>query len=193
MLFDTLPNRAETLFGTQTEPINGVFVGKEDHLFSLLTKAGWERLDPLSANSLWRVLVAIIQGTPDHHTPGTPTFWNTRIDTYSFQKLTLIPSIKERHHLHVWKTSLITERGDSIWFGTAHFDKGIKLTSRIIVPTHAIDPAIDKERDDIKADLIKTGLIQRLDTFQVIEPTLGKNTVGDTFFTDGKAYIFFLR
>lgn len=193
VLFDSLPRQTETLFGTPTEPINVMLIGKEDQLLLLLSKAGWERLDPLSVSSLWNVLITILQRTPDHRTPSTPTFWNTRIDTFSFQKLTAIPSIRQRHHLHIWKTSLITENGDSIWLATTHFDKGIKFTSRIIVPTHEIDPAIDKERDGIKNDLAKTGLIQRFDSFQIVEPSLGKNTVGDTFFTDGKAYIFFLK
>lgn len=192
-LFQSLPRRSETLFGAPTEPINIIIVAKEETLFDALKKAGWRPSDPITIGNLWRVIIALVMNAPYDHAPATPTFWNTRINTFSYQKATKKLSARERHHLHIWKTSFITQDGKSVWLCTAHFDIGIKLKTRIIVPTHSIDPAIDKERQGIHADLLGTGYVKRELSFPIVEPTLGKNTAGDTFFTDGKADVLFLE
>jgi len=45
----------------------------------------------------------------------------------------------------------------------------------------------------IKNDLLKTGYVESIGEFQIVEPTLGSNQAGDYFFTDGKAYVIFLK
>ncbi|KKR05280.1 MAG: Phosphoesterase PA-phosphatase related protein [Parcubacteria group bacterium GW2011_GWC2_39_14] len=72
---------------------------------------------------------------------------------------------------------------------TAHFDKAVSFK----VKGHEIDPAIDKERDNVKKEIEATGLVNKIVEVQMVEPTLGQNQMGSNFFTDGKAYIVFLK
>ena len=58
---------------------------------------------------------------------------------------------------------------------------------------HKIDPAIDKEREKIKLDLERTGLTDKIEDFQIVELTAGTNAAGNLFYTDGKAYIVYLK
>lgn len=192
-LFTGLPRVSETLFGKPTEPINIIVVGKEDAVRETFKRAGWAPSDPLTPQTLWRVMIASLLDKPYTEAPGTPTFWNTRPNDFAYQKSTSAQTVRERHHIHFWKTSLVTERGDHVWLCTAHFDQGIKLKTRILFPTHKIDPAVDKERDTIKDDLLRTGSVRSLQEFRIVEPTLGKNLSGDQFFTDGRSYVVFLK
>jgi len=191
-LFEEFPRVSETISGKPQEPINIIVIGRDDkRLGSIFEKAGWLECDRLNSKNLWRLVVATIGGDSYPTAPGVPSIWNDRPNEISFEKPSA--SVKEREHIHFWSTPLLVSGEDKVWFGTAHFDQAIKMKSSIIFPTHTIDPAIDKERDKIKDELLKTGEMDSLTEFQVVEPTMGKNQVGDLFFTDGKAYVFYLR
>ncbi|MEK7619259.1 MAG: LssY C-terminal domain-containing protein [Patescibacteria group bacterium] len=192
-LFQSLPRYSETLLGKRTEPINMVIVASEDALQNSFVKMGWSHSDPITIPNLARALKATVLNAPYLEAPGAPTFWNTRPNDFSFQKSTPQNSVRERHHVHVWRTSFKTEHEEPIWFLTAHFDVGIKLKSALIVPTHRTDPAIDKERDALRRDFEHFGLVESIREFALVEPTLGKNIVGDQFFTDGKSLLIILK
>jgi undecaprenyl-diphosphatase len=116
-----------------------------------------------------------------------------RGNDYCFEQSINSRSLQERHHLRLWATPYVTANGARVWVGTAQFDKSISLTSSLFIPTHQIDPAVDKERDTIKNDLLGTAKVEAWQTYQMVEPLLGKNAVGSEFFTDGKADVFFLK
>ncbi len=191
-LFDTLPRYSDTLLGNHTEPINIIVVGKKDVIDDAFTKSGWIYPGTITLSNLWGAAVASIKNTQDLRAPITPMFWNTLPNTSAYFKPTPQNSVRERHHIRLWNSGIQTTDGDTILFGAASFDKGIKLKSAIIIPTHIIDPAIDKEREYVKQSLESTGLVERVIPFAIVEPTLGKNIVGDTFFTDGKSVVIFL-
>ncbi|MFA6551424.1 MAG: LssY C-terminal domain-containing protein [Patescibacteria group bacterium] len=190
-LFSRLPKTSETIVGTPMEPINIIIVGKKEDLQQNFIKAGWFQTDPLTPRTLWRLTKASILDQPYEQAPGTPTFWDTRPNDFSFAQETTERSVRERHHIHFWETPFVLPDGRSVWFATAHFDKNIQLAKNIF-PAHVIDPAIDKERDKIKSDLRATGQVELVREFKIVEPTLGKNQAGDAFFTDGKTEIIFL-
>ena len=97
------------------------------------------------------------------------------------------------NHIHFWKTNIVTDTGKNVWVATAHFDTKVQLKSSGIFVTHSIDPLVDKERDKVKEDILKTENVQSIKEINVVEPTLGKNAAGSLFFTDGKAYIIYLK
>lgn len=188
-LFTALPKSSETLSGRPMEPINIVIVGDYDKLIDMFASAGWVQPEPLTFAASLRNIIASILNEPYPQAIEAPAFWNSRPNDFAFQLPT--NTIRQRHHIHFWTTPFLTDRGNRIWFATAHFDKNIKL--KTIMPTHTIDPYIDNEREMIKQDIAKTGRINLIEKFQVIQPSKGKNLAGDAFVTDGNAYVFFLK
>ena len=82
----------------------------------------------------------------------------------------------------------MTEEGKYIYVGVASLDVGIKY-----VVVHTISPDIDTEREFVFADLERSGLAFTSKKEQLVNPILGKNAVGDQFFTDGKVYIIYIE
>jgi len=192
-IFNNTPRTSEDITGKPMEPIDIIIVGSQEKLRAIFSKAGWFESDILSSKTLWRAAGATLRNKPYPEAPGVPSFWDSRPNDFAFEKSTPANSIKERHHIHFWETTYKTSEGQNIFFATAHFDQGVKLSSSLIVPTHKIDPAIDKERDFVKQDILNTGDVEKIQEFKIVEPTLGKNQSGDQFFTDGKAYIVYLK
>ena len=56
-----------------------------------------------------------------------------------------------------------------------------------------IVPDLDAERELLYQDLNHTGKIKRHLKVQLVKPLIGKNFIGDHFFTDGKTYIVALK
>ncbi len=190
-LFSNLPKTSEDITGGPMEPINIIIIGSQEKLAETFKAAGWYASDPITLKFVWRSFKAVIFNQPYPEAPGIPSFWHTLPNDLSYAKPTPNNSVRERHHLHLWLTPLSVDN-QPVWFGTAHYDKKIKMKTSIL-PVHTIDPAIDKERDNIKNELLATGRVESVQQFQIVEPTLGSNSVGDQFFTDGKADIIFLK
>lgn len=191
-IFDVLPRTSETITGTPMEPIDVVIVATPEKLDAAFVSAGWFTPDLISPASFARMVKATVFGLPYPTAPGTPSFWNATPNEISFEKPTEKNSVSERHHLHLWVAPYILEDGRHVWFGTAHFDQSLAETVYMI-PVHSIDPAIDKERDKVRDDLVATSRVESTREFQIVEPTLGKNQAGSLFFTDGRAYVIFIR
>ena len=200
-LFEGFPRFSETISGKPQEPIHIIIIGSEDQLKSSFIKAGWLECDRLNTKNIKRQAIASLLNEPYPTGPGVPSLWNTVPNNLSFEKPTELNSARERHHIHFWETpfllndsrpSTVLVPGRQVWFATAHYDMTVNMKAAIM-PVHTIDPAIDKERERIKAELSNTGEIESVSEFQVVEPTLGKNQSGDLFFTDGKAYVFYLK
>lgn len=188
-IFNMLPKTSETLTGSAMEPIQMIVVAKNDDTFvSEIENAGWYLADqPTLANLAYLAKTAYLnENYPT--APMTPSFWNTEPHDFGFQKSTDKQSIRERHHARFWRTPLVTPSGNHIYVGTASLDVGIKW-----LVTHKIDPDIDTEREFIFSSFEKAGLIASFEKKQLVSPTLGKNSSGDQFFTDGKAYFIFFK
>jgi membrane-associated phospholipid phosphatase len=190
-LFANLPRVSETIFGQPQEPINIIIIGSRDRLNQVFSDAGWITCDRINAKSIGKMIVSTLFNGSYPQAPGVPSLWDTEPNPYAFQKPT--ETIRSREHVHIWGTPFLLDGQENVWFGTAHFDQAVKINSAIIMPTHTIDPAIDKEREKIKSELDATGEVESVKDFQIVDPTMGKNQSGDLFFTDGKADMFFLK
>ncbi len=178
-----LPRFTETIAGRSQEPISlMITVQDEKSLFQALGKAGWVRADPVSPRSLAKALKAAFLNKPDPHAPVTPSFWNTAPLDIAFEKETAQHSIRQRHHVRLWKTGYRLPDGSLQYVGTASFDKGLNWLHM----SHRIDPAIDRERETLVEDCIRAGVVLDLDRVSFVAPALGSNFSGDLFFTDGK-------
>jgi len=188
-LFAVLPRSSETLSGAPMNPINIVIVGNYEELINTFESTGWVQPESITLRSGWRNIIASILNKPYPRAIEAPSFWNSRPNDFAFQLPTT--TIRQRHHIHFWATPLLTDNGHRVWFATAHFDKAVNL--RTIIPMHTIDPYVDNEREIIKNDILGTGQVSLIEELQVVNPGKGKNLSGDTFVTDGKAFVLFLK
>lgn len=189
-LFAKLPVNSESIDGTKMEPMSLVVIADRETLDSSFTDSNWFILDRLGFKSTWKVINALIFKKPYPQTQALPVFWGTHPNTINFGKPTEKNSPQERHHIHFWPTSFITNDGQDIWVGNSHFDQELKS---LFSPIHVTNPAIDKERDLIKNDLVENNKVDYFEEFQLTEATFGTKQTGNQFFTDGKAYILTLN
>ena len=180
---------SETLRGNAQEPMSFLIIAKSDKdLINLFYSAGWFQADYVNRYTLLKLIETSLLNESYKTGPITPSFWNSKVHDFGFQKPTEKNTIRERHHVRFWKTDIFTADGKRLYLGTASFDTDIKWFI-----THRIDPNIDKEREYLFSDLAKTGLINNYKKVQLVDPVKGKNFSGDPFYTDGKAYILSLK
>ncbi len=191
-IFADLPRESESITGQAKEPINVVLVGTRAELDRAFAAAGWLPSDRINFQSFFRMLFASVANSPYPQGPGLPTFWNGRPNDFAYEQSTWQRTIRQRHHIHVWSTDF-SVGGRPVWVATAHYDRGIKIASSIVIPTHSIDPAVDKEREKVTSDLSATGQVESFRQIKMVDPTLGTNEAGDTFFTDGQAEVIYLK
>lgn len=184
-----LPRYTETLTGAEMKPINFIISAKDDlSLIHSFKKAGWSSADLVSFTSVFQLIKNSILNKPYEAAPMTPSFWNKTVHNFGFEKSTETESARQRHHARFWKTNLITEQGGNIYVGTVSLDIGIKWFI-----THKISPDIDTERELLFSDLQKAAEFENYNKIKLVSPILGKNFIGDQFFTDGVAYFINLN
>jgi membrane-associated phospholipid phosphatase len=192
-LFSSFPRTSENISGEPMEPVDIIIVANPEDMEKILERSGWQMTDPITLKTTGRLFYDSIFNKAYPKAPGIPSFWNREPNNLAFEKPTEKNSARERHHVHFWETPFVLNDGRRVWVATAHFDKGINIASSLFIPTHVIDPAIDKERDKITQDLSDMGIVESLEQFQIVEPTLGTNQGGNQFFTDGKADVIYLK
>ncbi len=180
-----LPKFTETLAGNPQEPLSFIIVADNDaQLVSAFEQAGWYRADQVSFGSVINIVKVVLSKSSYNTAPMTPSFWNSGVHTFGFEKPTDTQTVNQRHHARFWRTSLRTPYGKMVYVGTASFDISIKW-----LLTHKIQPDIDTERDSLLGELRQVGVVDDYQEQPFVSPTLGKNFSGDEFFTDGKVYI----
>lgn len=181
---DNFVKYTETLSGSSQEPISLIVaVDNEEEFLNIFSKAGWLRADSLNSHSILKMAKEALLNNSYSTAPMTPSFWNTQVHTFGFEKATESNTIRQRHHARFWNSDLKTSDGKSIYVGTVSLDTGIKWFI-----THKISPDIDTDRNLLLSDLISNSDVMDIKELQLVKPTLGKNFTGDQFFTDGKAY-----
>jgi len=178
----------ETLIGEKQEPINYIFIAKNDtQLVAALKQAGWVLTDKANFSAFIRTVQFLISKKTYPSAPITPSFWNTKIEDLSFAKVSGGKWFSNIHHVRIWRTNNLLRDGDNIYVGMANANAGLKWG---IIPK--ISPDLDAERELLYRDLNLTGKIGSNQKVQLVRSLIGKNFVGDQFFTDGKAYVITL-
>jgi len=174
----------ETLLGNKQEPLSFIITAKNDkQLVDLFTSAQWSLADDVNLKSVYKISKTALLKDSYPQAPMTPDFWNSEVHNFGFEKSTDSNNVRTRHHARFWKTNYIMKNGDNIYVGSASFDSGIKWGV-----THTISLDIDTEREFLFTDLQKTNQITNIEKQQLVDPQIGSNFSGDTFFTDGKTY-----
>ncbi|MGW8195315.1 MAG: LssY C-terminal domain-containing protein [Desulforhopalus sp.] len=175
----------ETLFGEEQEPINVICLAKDNgQLIAALRDAGWMLTDKTTIPSLLKTGRDLLLKTPHSSAPVSPSFWNGRVQDFSFAKVSGFDWWRNAHHLKIWNSNSLLKNGRIIYLGLVNANDGFKWG---IFPK--INPDLDTERESLYLDLDHAGKIQGHHKVQLVKPLIGKNFIGDQFFTDGKAYI----
>jgi membrane protein DedA with SNARE-associated domain/membrane-associated phospholipid phosphatase len=175
----------ETLIGDKQEPINFLFLAKNDRkIAAALQDAGWVLTDKAGISSLIEAVKALILKTPHPSAPMSPSFWNARMQDLGFAKVSGTNWLRNAHHLKIWHTNFLLGNGNNIYFGLVNANDGFKWG---IIPK--IAPDLDAERELLYIDLNHAGKVKSQQKIELVKPLIGKNFTGDQFFTDGKVYI----
>ncbi len=175
----------ETLVGEKQEPLNFIFLAKNDgELVAALRQAGWTLTDKASISSFIKAAKALILRKAHPSAPISPSFWHARIQDFGFAKVSGSNWLSNAQHIKIWRTDFLLKNQSNIYVGMANANRGFKWG---LVPK--ISPDLDAARELLYQDLDRTGKIADRLKIQLVKPQIGKNFMGDQFFTDGKAYI----
>lgn len=179
----------ETLTGQTQEPLSFVILADSDEkLIEMFSHAGWLLADKISVSSAAKLARAALLKQAYPRAPMTPSFWNSQVHDFGFEKPTRSNNVRERHHARFWKTNYTTQQGKRIYVGTASLDSNIKWGV-----THKINPDIDTEREFLFKGLNSSGVVADFQKQEFIKPRLGQNFSGDLFFTDGQIYFVYTQ
>jgi len=176
----------EDIAGRRQMPFSFIILARDDAaILSTMKKAKWTRADRGSLRSLLRLAKASLTGKHYSSAPIAPSFWGSRPQDFGFEMAADDSSkIVLRHRVRFWKTRMKTPSGLTAYIGTAGGDTKMKW-----ILIHSILPDIDSEREFLFNTFITSGFIKRFKKIRLVQPTMGKNFMGDPFFTDGQAYV----
>lgn len=181
------PRYSETLSGRPMGPISFIIVGTQEKIVEAFESSGWFVAEKPNFKSAYRLFIAAMFNRSYETAPVTPGLLNSQPESFAFEKETPERTARMRHHTRFWLTNVQVNK-KPVWVATASFDKGLRYYI-----THAISPDIDTERDYIKDDLEKSGDVKSVEKVNLVKPHMGSNQGGDIFFTNGEAYIIYMR
>lgn len=180
--------RTQTHAGIPSDPLNVGLIGYKKQVVRSLLRAGWVPADPISVRSCFKLAQSIMLKHPYQAAPISNLYLMDKKQDLAFERETG-QSAAKRHHVRFWRTKHIPGRG-WLWVGAASFDTNAGISHLTGQITHHIDPAVDKERNQLIKDLAKNHQLKKIS--MVNNPRLehdGRNAQGDAYYTDGKLEI----
>jgi hypothetical protein len=180
------PKTTLTSQGIPGDPLNVGLIGTRDELIRALLDAGWDPADPITLKSSLGIARSVLLKRPYRDAPVSSLFVFGRHQDLAFEK-PVGRSASRRHHVRFWRSSELGKGGEPLWIGAATFDRSVGLSHRTGQVTHHIDPDVDTERNELMADLVKSGQLGKLFQVTGVGSTLvGRNGGGDRYYTDGE-------
>ncbi|MGZ3622099.1 MAG: LssY C-terminal domain-containing protein [Ktedonobacteraceae bacterium] len=181
--FSTYPTLSHTKSGAAGDPINVLFIGRNDQILQSFHSAGWLTPDPITTKSSMRIAVDSLAHRSYPTAPVSNLYVYGRVQDLAFEKPT--SDVQNRGHIRIWKTGSLID-GQSVWVGAATYDSGIEVSGTTHLPTHHIAPTVDLERNVVGTDLATTGLV-REEAYTAFTPPIfsAHNGGGDYYESDG--------
>lgn len=184
-----LPIYTKGIIGASHVPINIIIVAPDfQSLKNVFKKAGWYRSDPVTISVLTRAAIAAMFNQEYLRAPVSPFFWDRKVNNINFERPTSANTIRERYHVRVWDTGAVTQAGKHIYVATISLDTGLKW-----FVVHRISPDINTQRDFLTSTLENANMVISRRYITLSKPMTGFNITGDPFFSDGKAYLLYVR
>lgn len=179
----------ETVIGNRQEPINCIFLAQNDsHLIAALQQAGWSLTDTPNLSTFINAVKALIFRTPHPWAPIAPSFWNAKTQEFGFAKLTEQNWHTNSQHVKIWRSGYLLKNGRTLYVGLVNANNGFNWG---VIPK--INPDLDTQRELLYIDLYQSGKIENHQKKQLVAPLMGKNFIGNPFFSDGMVYILSIQ
>jgi hypothetical protein len=189
MLADA-PNRAESKAGKHGDPLNLVILGNSYQISGAFKQAGWSEARKLGTRSAIGTVRAMANDEGYGQAPVSRLYLFDRSEDLAFEKM--LNTFMKRHHLRLWRTTVLTPDGREIWLGASTHDIGLDVHLGVV--SHAIDPDLDAERSKVGADLMAGGLVAAEQLVSRPNPlSEGKTATGGTWKTDGQLLVIELK
>jgi len=177
-------NADGTVYG---DPLNLVFIGEIDDIFSALLDRQWNMTEALDLESAWQETRAFLFGTSFRYAPASSLYLFGRRQDLTIQKPRA--TIEARNHLRLWRAAMMFE-GKPVWVGQVSRDIGVRFTlDTWNLATHKIDPHVDTTREYLVQDLFLSRLVTKVRYVKGgAAATLAsprKNLTGDPYVSDG--------
>lgn len=181
-------NKART---KDADPLNIVFVGEREAIWSALVRQGWHATEVNHMKSAMKTTRSFFFGSQYLYSPISPLYLYGRSQDAGFQKAR--NSISRRNHMRLWRAPY-NFQGQEVYVGQISRDIGVKFQKRTIT-THAIDPYVDHTRDSLIGDLAYSEALSgvgyvsgsRVST----EEDPHYNLTPDPYYSDGYRAVFF--
>ncbi len=189
-MMDYLPPRVFNREGREGDMVNLVFVAQQQDLQEAFQEAGWVRTDKWRPAFVWHLLR---RWTKDTKLPMARFYLFGRVQDYSYALPNPDGVVFRRHHLRIWKTDYAID-GTPVWAGAATHDVGIEIAKRGRLVNHRIDPAVDRERDFIGANLTDAFSVTHQEYLSCVNPVFHAQTAsGDAYHSDGRILLLDLH
>jgi len=173
------------------DPLNIVFVGTREAIWSALIRQGWHATEVNHMKSAMKTTRSFFFGSQYLYSPISPLYLYERSQDVGLQKAR--NSVSRRNHMRLWRAPY-NFQGQEVYIGQISRDIGVKFQKRTIT-THAIDPYVDHTRDGLIGDLAYSeglsgvGYVSgsRLST----EEDTYYNLTPDPYYSDGYRAVFF--
>jgi len=177
--------------GKPSDPLNVKLVGTSGQVASAFVAAGWYRADEIDFVTSVRISYDSVFNRKYSTAPVSNLYLFGRKEDYAFER----PgnSVRNRDHVRLWNTATPDANGRPIWVGGATHDIAVEISPVTHLPTHKIASAVDDERESLLDSIVETGwVIEEAWEASFGEPTVQRNSLGDTYHTDGRRAIMTL-
>jgi hypothetical protein len=187
----TFPLEAKSKKGQPGGAINLVFVAVPDRLEDALDKAGWARADKTTLHTAAKIAKDVIQHRAYPTAPVSPAYLFGRKQDEAWEKEVNDPRVRD--HLRLWDTGQMDAKGRHFYAVGASKDVAVVHKPHSPLPTHQIDPDIDKETASLLGDLKKSGMVANTYTLPGMGPSKKKDVVGNPYFTKGLVQVIIIK
>jgi len=182
------PKRAVSKDGKPGDPVNLVVIGSPQEIAQAFGTAGWGEPQRKTGKSLLDTARAVANDEAYDVAPVSDLYLYGRREDLAFEKV--LNTFNKRHHLRLWQAAASAPGGRPIWLGAATHDVGIDVHPGVV--SHATDPDLDDERNQVQADL--AGDTQNLQLVLPPAPlSTGTTATGGAWHTDGRLLVVNLK
>lgn len=167
------------------DPLNVALVGSRDQVIEAMRAAGWLSADRITLRTGLEDVRSVLFNRPYPTAPVSTHYFRNRAQDLAFERQ-VGKSPRRRHHVRFWRVDDSAQPDETLWIGAASFDRALGVSRFTGEVMHHIDPAVDREREQLLSDLEAARVVKRFSVFENFRTAgEGRNGAGDVYVTDG--------